>query len=175
MEITNLQTVGLMSAQALAGEPWRAVTALTLHAGAEHAASNAAVLLGAGAALARKSGAGVAVSTAICGGAAANFVACAWQPDAQWIGASTAAFAVLGALAAAYRSVALAAIAGGLCYAAHGADVCTTAHVAGLCVGGLAGLCVGGERRVAPLWQLTLALVSVALLALCWALAARLV
>ena len=84
------------------GEWWRAITALTLHADAAHAAGNAALgglLL---AILARMFGAGVASWLVLLAGAAGTFLAAALlQHSFVSVGASTAVFGALGALAAA--------------------------------------------------------------------------
>jgi membrane associated rhomboid family serine protease len=92
------------SAQAeriLAGEWWRAVTALTLHADAAHAAGNAVLgglLL---AILSRKIGAGVASWMTLLAGAAGTLLTAALMRHSfTSVGASTAVFGALGAVAA---------------------------------------------------------------------------
>lgn len=82
------------------GEWWRALTALTLHADAAHAAGNA--LFGAVfvALLARRLGTGVALFLTVCAGALGTLAtAFLVQRDFASVGASTAVFAALGALA----------------------------------------------------------------------------
>src|SRR5215813_12246364 len=85
----------------LRGEWWRSVTALTLHADAAHVAGNAVLgglLL---ALLARSVGAGLASVLMLFSGAAGTFAAASLiRHDFVSIGASTAVFGVLGALAA---------------------------------------------------------------------------
>ncbi|HYS08324.1 MAG TPA: rhomboid family intramembrane serine protease [Myxococcales bacterium] len=89
------------AAAILRGEWWRTVTALTLHADAGHAVGNAVLgglLL---TLLARALGPGVASALLLLAGAAGTGAA-AWllRRDFVSIGASTAVFAALGALAA---------------------------------------------------------------------------
>jgi len=82
------------------GEWWRSLTALTLHADAGHAAGNAligAVFVGL---LARRLGTGVALLLTVCAGALGTLAtAFLVQRDFASVGASTAVFAALGALA----------------------------------------------------------------------------
>ena|SRR5207248_5110417 len=89
------------AAAILAGETWRTVTALTLHADAGHAVGNAVLgglLL---ALLARSLGAGVAAMTMFLAGAGGTFVAAQLvRRDFVSVGASTAVFGALGSLAA---------------------------------------------------------------------------
>ena len=89
------------AAAILRGEWWRSVTALTLHADAGHVAGNAVLgglLL---ALLARSVGAGLASVLMLFSGAAGTFAAASLiRHDFVSIGASTAVFGVLGALAA---------------------------------------------------------------------------
>lgn len=88
------------AAKILAGEWWRALTALTLHADAGHAVGNAVLgglLL---ALLARSLGAGVASAMLLISGAGGTFLAAELvRRDFVSIGASTAVFGALGALA----------------------------------------------------------------------------
>jgi membrane associated rhomboid family serine protease len=87
------------AARIRAGEGWRTVTALTLHANGAHVAGNAAgaaVFVGA---LARAVGPGVAVAVALGSGVAGNAANAALRPPRhQSVGASTAVFGALGAL-----------------------------------------------------------------------------
>lgn len=97
---------GTSTSWSLAAEPWRAVTALTLHADAPHVLGN--VLAGAvfTHALSRRLGPGAAALGIVTAGALGNLVNAAFhgavlhQPHAS-IGASTAVFATVGLLAAA--------------------------------------------------------------------------
>jgi len=92
------------AAAILRGEWWRTVTALTLHADAGHVAGNAVLgglLL---TMLARSVGAGVASALMLLSGVAGTFAAAALlRHDFVSIGASTAVFGVLGALATSPR------------------------------------------------------------------------
>jgi membrane associated rhomboid family serine protease len=84
-----------------AGEWWRCVTALTLHADALHALGNAAsggIFL---VALGRALGGGRAVLLTLVTGALATYLNTFWRnSDYRGVGASTAIFATLGLLAA---------------------------------------------------------------------------
>ncbi len=83
----------------LGGEPWRALTALGLHADAAHLLGNTflgALML---ALVAEVLGIGVGLFTVIAAGALANLANSAIQePHFRFIGASTAVFAALGIL-----------------------------------------------------------------------------
>jgi rhomboid protease GluP len=136
------------AAAILHGEWWRSVTALTLHADAGHVAGNAVLgglLL---ALLARSVGPGVASALMLLSGAAGTFAAAGLiRHDFVSIGASTAVFGALGALAALPRQsrrvwmpviggLALLALLG----TAKRADV--AGHVCGFVSGVLAGAVV---------------------------------
>lgn len=84
----------------LAGAWWRAVTALTLHADAGHWAANAAVGTLFGSALARNLGPGCTLGAVVLAGTLGNGIN-AWAHTSQHVsvGASTAVFAAVGALA----------------------------------------------------------------------------
>jgi membrane associated rhomboid family serine protease len=83
----------------LGGEPWRAVTALTLHVDAAHVVSNAlaaAVFLGW---LGQRIGSGVAVAGVLAAGALGNLANALWHGGGhRSVGASTALFGALGIL-----------------------------------------------------------------------------
>jgi membrane associated rhomboid family serine protease len=87
------------AARILGGEPWRSVTALTLHADAGHALANAlfgALFLGA---LFQRTGVGLGLAITVGAGAAATYTNVALRgPPYDGLGASTAVFAALGAL-----------------------------------------------------------------------------
>lgn len=89
------------AAAILAGEAWRTVTALTLHADAGHAVGNAVLgglLL---ALLARALGPGVAAILLLVAGASGTFLAAELvRREFVSVGASTAVFGALGSLAA---------------------------------------------------------------------------
>jgi len=84
----------------LRGEYWRTVTALTLHADLVHVGANAVACLLFVTALARALGPGVAGALLVVAGALANaLTALARGPGHDSLGASTAVFAAVGALA----------------------------------------------------------------------------
>jgi membrane associated rhomboid family serine protease len=81
------------------GEPWRAVTALTLHADPAHVAGNAVAALIFLSALGRWLGTGLAVALTLASGALGNLiVAFAYRQGHNSVGASTATFGALGVL-----------------------------------------------------------------------------
>ncbi|MDX2166931.1 MAG: rhomboid family intramembrane serine protease [Deltaproteobacteria bacterium] len=83
------------------GQWWRPVTALFLHADFPHVLSNAIVLSIFGTALCRLVGPGVGLALILSSGAAGNLLNYAWRgAPHDAIGASTAIFGGLGALAA---------------------------------------------------------------------------
>lgn len=89
------------SACILAGEWWRAVTALTLHVDAPHVSGNALCLYFFGGALKKQIGPGLAWSLILAAGIIGNAVAAVFsEPGHTAVGASTAAFGALGILAA---------------------------------------------------------------------------
>jgi len=146
----------------LHGEPWRAVTALTLHADATHLLGNVAlgaVVLGA---LGGVWGWGIATAATIGAGAIGN-VLNAWLRDAPHdaVGASTAIFGAIGVLAGTgfvQRSravfgrpwVTVAAALGllGMLGAGEGTDV--LAHLFGLAVGLVMGVVAAVGMPTAP-------------------------
>lgn len=82
------------------GELWRAVTALTLHGSPLHVASNAVACAVFGNLLGRAVGPGVAVALAVFAGALGNLLNNWWRGAPHLsLGASTAVFAIVGALA----------------------------------------------------------------------------
>jgi len=88
-------------AEIRAGEWWRVVTGLTLHADAAHLLVNIGFGGFFGTLLAREIGGGLAWLLILAGGAAGNFLNVIVQrPSHSAIGASTAVFAALGILAA---------------------------------------------------------------------------
>lgn len=175
----------------MAGQVWRTVTALTLHADALHLMSNLVFGSVFGLLAGRILGGGVAWLAIIAGGALGNFMNAALREPAHLsIGASTAVFAALGVLVAlALRprsnqpsSTAMQRwspmIAGLLLFATLGMEGERTdvlAHATGL----LAGLLMGGLCSVLPSrWlasegiQFFAAASSLALVAAAWAVAA---
>ena len=168
---------GLMRA-----EPWRSVTALTLHLDVAHVAGNAlatAVLLPA---VAQRLGAGAGLLLVVLAGAAGNVLAAMTHaPDHSAVGASTATFAAIGMLGTLRlfsgpagehtrwkwtvpaASLLLLVLLG----AGRGADV--LAHVMGFGSGAVFGL-VGAVSRqpLGPALQWTLGTVTAAIIAACW-------
>ena len=171
----------------VAGELWRAVTALTLHADVVHVSGNAlavAVLLPP---IVQRFGAGGALVLLLLAGALGN-VAAAATHDARHVavGASTAAFAAVGVLVAlrlvpgeapASRKRWTAPVAGVLLLvtlgAAPGSDL--TAHafgfVAGVVLGFIAGVAL--RRRPGPAVQWMLGALAAIAVVVCWRLALR--
>lgn len=96
------RSAGMVIANAMfSGEPWRAVTALTLHADTGHLASNLAFGGFFGFFLGRYFGPGVAWLAILGSGAAGNLLNAMIQPaEHRSIGASTAVFGALGLLTA---------------------------------------------------------------------------
>jgi membrane associated rhomboid family serine protease len=91
----------LEAGPALHGEPWRLVTALTLHADAGHLAGNLAFGAFFGYFTSKHFGFGVAWLAILAGGVLGNLLNSVIQPDFhRSIGASTAVFAALGLLTA---------------------------------------------------------------------------
>ena len=170
----------------MAGELWRVVTALTLHADLVHVTGNAvaaAVLLPP---VVQRLGAGVALLLVLLTGAAGNVLAAmVHDPRHIAVGASTAIFGALGVLVA-LRLVPgeplrrgkrwMAPVAGvvllAMLGAAPGSDL--TAHafgfVAGLAFGAIAGLSLLRPRATV---QWVLGAVAGLTLAVCWHLAMR--
>ncbi len=171
---------GSSDAQAfLRGEWWRAATALTLHADYAHAAGNAA----AGAvflwALARRIGPAAAAWIALLGGVAGNaLTALVVRRGYVSVGASTAVFAALGALAllqvVARRRMALLALGSGaalLGLLGTGQDADLFAHLFGFVAGAALGVAAGPLAVHPPrptLLQPLVALAALAALAACW-------
>jgi membrane associated rhomboid family serine protease len=93
---------GTADAQLMLHEPWRAITALTLHSDAKHVLGNALSGTIFGSMLARRLGPGGALLAIVIGGALGNFAnALYYLPDPHLsIGASTAVFAAVAMLAA---------------------------------------------------------------------------
>ncbi len=171
----------------LSGEPWRAVTALTLHVDVVHAASNAVAIALLLPALAQQLGVGVGLWLVLLAGAGGNVVAAmAQNPSHGAVGASTAIFGAIGALAAlrllraprqartrptrwmiAATAVLLVAMLG----TSRDADV--LAHACGLVCGGALGLVAGAALRRPLPHSIQWVLVALGTLAVaaCWRLA----
>jgi len=174
-------TIGEADARAmLAGEWWRAVTALTLHADGTHLLGNAvfaAVFVGA---LGSVAGSGSALLLTLASGAAGNLLN-AWlrAPLHQGVGASTAVFGALGVLSgvsfltrwqSAQRARAWVAVGAGLALLAllgSGERTDLGAHLFGFTLGVPLGLFVASLPRPRAAWQVVLA--AVALVVVSWA------
>jgi membrane associated rhomboid family serine protease len=92
---------GAMASRIAAGELWRTVTALTLHADFPHILTNAATLVLFGTSLCGLVGTGVALWLMLLSGAGGNWLTAMLRgPPYSAVGASTAIFGVVGALAA---------------------------------------------------------------------------
>lgn len=176
---------GLVGAAVLSGEPWRTVTALTLHFDVAHLVAN----LGFGAVFglfaAQALGPGVAAATILAAATAANGLNALVQPSgALSAGASTAVFATLGLLAGyewrrraaaperrAWRWAPL--IAGVFLLGftgAGGENTDVVAHVAGFATGALAGFAHARWRVPrGPRAQWVTGLASLAAIAAAWA------
>jgi membrane associated rhomboid family serine protease len=176
------------AARIVAGEWWRTITALTLHADPPHLLGNAVALAGLLTAVCSELGPGVALWLVLLAGAGGNaLTAVAHGGDHVSVGASTAVFGAVGILAALQllrpggvaprarrwwvviaASLALLALLG---TASH-ADV--LAHLFGFLVGGALGA-IGAlaRRRPVPGWgQAGLVVTAGGAVALAWRLAA---
>jgi len=175
---------GMLIARAVVeGEPWRAITALTLHADTGHLASNLAFGSFFGFFLGRYFGPGVAWLAILVSGAAGNLLNALVQPgEHRSIGASTAVFGALGLLTAhAWRRgprqgslrARLAPIVAGIALLAFtgtgGENTDIFAHLTGFITGFAAGAVLSrvDVSRV-PRIQLVSAAAACALLALAW-------
>ena len=172
-----------VSGSMLNGEPWRAVTALTLHVDLVHVLGNAIATALLVPPIIRRLGPGIGLTLVLVSGAAANLLG-AWVQGPQHVavGASTATFGALGILAALRQgsppaagrvrgrrwivpvtSVLLLAMLG----TGPGTDV--IAHALGLVVGAALGLVAAIVRRpvAAPIQRALVAAVALTILG-CW-------
>ena len=167
-------------------EPWRALTALTLHADAVHVLGNAvatAVLLPS---LVQRLGLGAALCLMLLAGVTGNvFSALAHDPGHVAIGASTATFGTIGALAAlrllpsstterqSRGWVVLGATLLLLALLGTARDADVLAHALGLLAGAGLGIVAGVILRAPPppIAQSVLAMVAVLAVGAAWALA----
>ncbi len=157
------------AAAILRGEWWRSVTALTLHADAGHAAGNAVLgglLL---ALLARSVGPGMASALILLSGVAGTLAAAGLtRHNFVSIGASTAVFGALGALAAlprGSRRVWMPLVGGVALLALLGTS--KSADVAGHLCGFIAGVLAGAAVSLLPPLQNRVAQASLAVAAGC--------
>jgi len=176
-----------------AGEWWRTVTALTLHADFPHVAANALALVALGISASQQLGPGLAWTLTLAGGAGGNALE-AWlsQPGRRSLGASTSVFALLSILAA-LRFVAIWRREGRPTtvwsrswlplFAALGAlgflGTSPGSDLAGHALGFVSGLALGlgaallPRRRPGELWQVPLCVLPLAVVAWAWHLALR--
>lgn len=173
------------AARVVAGEWWRAVTALTLHADASHLLNNVLATALLGTALGRVVGPGIATWAMLLAGIAGNAVN-AWVHGAHHdsVGASTAVFGAIGTLAGLsaaqvgvrrrMRRGAWVPIAAGLgVLALFGSAGDHTDHGAHL-FGFLAGVVVGIVLRLlrtrlpGPRWQTALSVAGMLVFAVAW-------
>jgi rhomboid protease GluP len=171
----------------LAGEPWRVVTALTLHADLAHVLANGLACALLATAVARALGAGVGLWLLLLAGAGGNaLTALAHGSHHVSVGASTSTFGavgILGALQIAARRrrpapgrrawVVMAASVLLLAMTGTGADADVLAHVFGLGVGGALGLIAARALRepAEPRVQTVLLLATALTVVGCWLLA----
>jgi membrane associated rhomboid family serine protease len=164
----------------LAGEMWRTLTALTLHADAGHAVGNAVLgglLL---ALLARSLGPGVAAMMLVVAGASGTFLAAELvRREFVSVGASTAVFGALGSLAALpqHRRRPWVPLGAGLALLAF-LGTSKRADFAGHLCGFVAGVLLGGAVSLLPplrsrAAQAALAALAAAAPLAAWALALR--
>ena len=178
------------AARIFAGEPWRAITALTLHADGPHVAGNALFGTIFWGAVSRSLGPGLALAWVIAAGALGNLVNAWVRSNAHVsVGASTAVFGAVGILAGLGLThrlqlgergrrvmVPVAAGLGLLAMLGTGGErVDLWAHSFGLAAGVPLGVAAG---RVAPLrpgrvWQWGAGLFAVAAVVASWNLALR--
>jgi len=167
-----------------AGEVWRTVTALTLHADAPHVVSNAVACVVFVTAIARLLGPGVGGWLVLLAGAGGNAVnALVQRPGHESVGASTAIFGAIGILGGLQfgrkrgERRAWLALGGSLALLAMlgaGERVDLLAHLFGLVVGLVLGVAAAAIAPVAPAGravQWPLAAAAVATVAGAWAVA----
>jgi rhomboid protease GluP len=181
----------LDAARVQAGQWWRAWTALTLHLDGPHLAANLVAGVWFGYLAARQMGAGTAWLLTVSGAGVANLLeGLLAPPQHRSVGASTAVFAALGAMAAfSWRErfarpqrwvrrwgplIAGVILLGWTGSAGEGTDV--MAHLSGFAVGALLGASAalpGVQRYLVrvPQWPLGLAALAGVVLAWCCALA----
>jgi rhomboid protease GluP len=156
------------------GEWWRAITALTLHADAGHAAGNAVFGAVFVALLARRLGTGLALFVTVCAGALGTFAtAYLVQREFVSVGASTAVFGALGALAVLPerrgRKLAAAVALLGFLGTGKRADLC--GHLCGFLFGLVLGWLSRPVRRAAV--QAGCCMAALVIPILCWLRALR--
>ena len=171
---------GADAAAILRGEWWRGITALTLHADAGHAVGNAVLgglLL---TLLARVLGPGLAGAVVLIAGAAGTFATAALlRHDFVSVGASTAVFGALGALAGLrqHRRRAWIPLGAGLALLAF-LGTSKRADLSGHVFGFGAGVLLGASLSLLPplrsrVWQAALAAAALAIPVAAWLAAFR--
>ncbi|HVO31790.1 MAG TPA: rhomboid family intramembrane serine protease [bacterium] len=169
----------------LAAEPWRAITALTLHADLGHVVANAGAIFVFVTLAAWRLGPGVTVAVVLASGALGNILAGAlYGSGVVSLGASTAVFGALGLLAALSltdparrRGVWVVLAASGALFGILGTSPGTDvlAHfmgfLAGLAVGIPVSLLLRTPAGRGP--QAVLSAAAIVVVGLCWALALR--
>jgi rhomboid protease GluP len=143
---------GADAARIVAGEWWRTVTALTLHADAPHLVGNAAVSVVLVGAVSHQFGPGVGLWLVLFAGTAGNaLTAVAYRTHHDSVGASTAMFGAIGILAATQimsrgrhparkRWIIVAASLALLALLGTSPDADLLAHLFGLLLGGALGV-----------------------------------
>lgn len=184
---------GTADAQAiLHGAPWQAVTALTLHADAQHVLGNALAGTLFLSAVHRRLGVGLGTFAVLMAGTLGNLMNALWYGSAghRSIGASTAVFGAVGVLAAVQallnrrqdegRMAIWKPVVGGVSLlgllGANGANTDLLAHLfgflAGLGVGAVSGLAVRRRDEPLPGWlQVGFASLSASVVLGAWGLA----
>ena len=169
----------------LAGQWWRTITALTLHADLGHLAANSAFGAVIGLLVGRNFGSGLGWLLIVVCGAAGNALDAAWRPeDFRSIGASTAVFAAVGLVGSFvwrrgyYRTTdwrrSFAPIAATIALFAYagtaGEDTDVVAHATGLACGLVCGGVAGGFdiRRIGVVGQYCAGAAAVGLVAIAW-------
>lgn len=178
----------LVAGRVLAGEWWRAVTALALHGDAGHAAGNMAFGAFFGYLAGQYLGSGVGGLAIVLAAAAGNLANAALQAGGhRSIGASTAVFAALGlvgawvfglsrrhALGWARRWAPVVGAVALLAYTGTGDEnTDVTAHLTGFVAGAAGGALLfrAGATAARPAVQVATAVAALGILALAWALA----
>jgi rhomboid protease GluP len=171
------------AARMLAGEWWRAVTALTLHADAPHLVGNALACALLVTAVCRQLGPGLGLALLLLAGAGGNaLTALAHGGGHVSVGASTATFGALGVLAALRIAtprrlgrrtwVVIAASLALLALLGTGPDADILAHLFGLLVGAGLGLATPlTAPRISPALDWLLLAAASATVALAWQMA----
>jgi rhomboid protease GluP len=174
---------GAAVASLMRAEPWRAVTALTLHLDIAHVAGNAVAMALLLPAVGHRLGVGAGTASVLLAGAVGNLLAALVQaPGHATVGASTANFAAIGMLGTlrlfsgsgdattsrkAWTVPAASLLLLTLLGAGRGADV--LAHAFGFLSGAVLGLPTGADRQpFGPAVQWAFGVLAAAVVAGCW-------